>query len=579
MSDLSKISDEELKALYAQSQQKRMDAAGMKPYSAADVPWYENLQAGFGKALMDMGRGAGNIVTDVAPGAEKLGFATRADTDATKKRDAALMDTGSGVIGNVIGNVLPAIALPASSIPRALLSGMALGGAQPVGTKDSRMENMAESGMFSAAVPAAAGAYKVARAVAEPVMAPQRTAARVLEQFADDPAALRTAAASEIVPNSKPTLSQVLQQPGIASLERGMLNQPGPLQKAMTDRLAEQNAARAAQLKDLSGADGRLDFYKANRQTAADELYKKAFAEVPEDSKYIKGEITKLIQRPSFVDALKEAQTLAMDQGIKVSPKNPENTTQLLHFTKMALDDKIEQAMRAGNGNKSKALIDTRDKLVSLMESKGFSPSYREARDTYKNMSGPINEMEIAGDLYAKAAPALQDITGAVPTRLKQDALAAEVRRRFPEIEKTFAPESRAKLDAVLQDMQRAAKAEGMGKPLGSPTAQYLTTQNLMRNVMGPLGLPASFAEKSASMLQAAPVLGSAVNWAGKGAEQRVQQELAQMLMDPATASQALAIINKQPGRLGRKMQPMLPYMPSGAAGLGGSGMFSYLSQ
>jgi hypothetical protein len=251
MSDLSKISDEELKALYAQSQQKRMDAAGMKPYSAADVPWYENLQAGFGKALMDMGRGAGNIVTDVAPGAEKFGFATRADTDATKKRDAALMDTGSGVIGNVLGNVLPAIALPASSIPRALLSGMALGGAQPVGTKDSRMENMAESGMFSAAVPAAAGAYKVARAVAEPVMArsaPRRVCSSNSPTIRH---ALRLRLPPRSCPNSKPTLAQVLQQPGISSLERGALNQPGPLQKAMTDRMAEQNAARAAQLKDL----------------------------------------------------------------------------------------------------------------------------------------------------------------------------------------------------------------------------------------------------------------------------------------------------------------------------------------
>jgi hypothetical protein len=119
------------------------------------------------------------------------------------------------------------------------------------------------------------------------------------------------------------------------------------------------------------------------------------------------------------------------------------------------------------------------------MESKGFSPSYREARDTFKNMSKPDQRN---GDRWrtcydeARARIAGQVTDADKPTKL----LNAERARRgsaapFPDIERVFAPESRPSSNAVLQDMQRASKAEGMGKPSGSPTAQYLTTQNLMR--------------------------------------------------------------------------------------------------
>jgi DNA modification methylase len=83
------------------------------------------------------------------------------------------------------------------------------------------------------------------------------------------------------------------------------------------------------------------------------------------------------------VDALKDGQRLAMNLGVKVSPKNPENSTEILHYTKLALDDKIAAlAAKEGTGNDVRALTGIRDKLVSLIESKDFSPSYREARDS-----------------------------------------------------------------------------------------------------------------------------------------------------------------------------------------------------
>lgn len=563
MSDLSKLSDDDLRAIVAQAKGRPKGDAPIDP--AADMPWWQQGLAGMGKAFVDTGRGVGQLV----------GAVSREDIDAAKKRDAALMNTGWGMGGNIAGNVIPALALPASTIPKALITGAGMGFMQPVGTQDSRMENTLMGAGASAAVPALGAAYRTGRAVVEPVIAPQRTAARVLEQFADDPAALRQAAANaaELVPGSKPTLAQVAQQPGISSLERGAMNQPGPLQQGLAQRGLDQNAARKAAMDDLAGADGRLDFHKANRDETAQMLYAKAFAEAPEDSKWIKGEVTKLMQRPAFVTALKDAQELALNQGIKVSPKNPENATQLLHFTKLGLDDKIEQSFTALGKptNQTRALIDTRDSVVSLMESKGFAPSYREARGTYREMSQPINEMEIAAGLRTKLIPAAEEGADA-PLRLNTNNFASDVRRRSADIERTFSPEGKGKLDNLLQDLQRKGRAEGLGKATGSPTAQYLTTQNLMRQIMGPLGLPASFAEKAAGGLHALPMgIGSTISWAGKGADARVQRELADLMLDPSLYSAASARINRLPGPWQQRIAMAAPRLPAIAA----SGMFS----
>jgi hypothetical protein len=558
--DLSKLSEEELRTLLKQVRQERLEAKTEKVKATDGMDAWDKGFAGGGKALYDMARGLGQLV----------GVGSREDFDQVKKQDADLMDTGWGMAGNVAGNVIPALAMPASTLPRALATGAGLGFAQPVGTDDSRVLNAMIGGAAGAAVPAGMAAARGGR---EPVVAPQRAAARMLQQFADDPQAMRLAiqrAGKSAIPGYERTLAQVVQQPGISSLERGVMNQPGPLQKSMTDRGMQNNAAVANELDDLAGRGGKAEYFKASRETVANELYERAFAEVPGDTKWIKGEVTKLMQRPAFVSALKDAQELALDSGIKVSPKNPENATQLLHFTKMALDDKIEAAVRAGNGNKSRALIDTRDKLVSLMESKDFSPSYREARDTFKNMSGPINEMELAEQLRAKGMPAMADVTGSAPGKLYADGMARELRSLGPQFNRA-SPEFKGRVGGLMKELEGRARAEGLGKPTGSPTAQYLTTQNLMRQIAGPLGIPAGFAEKTGASLMATPFVGSALQWAGKGSEQRLQQELAEFLLNPANAGKAMDLINRQPGAVGRRAQQAMPYLPA----LGVSGMFA----
>lgn len=568
--DLSKLSDDELRALLAAARSQgpaKPKGTIDNSWAADEMPWWKQGLAGMGGAFVNMARGVGQLL----PG----DVVSRKEVDEANARDKALMNTGWGMAGNVAGNLVPAVLAPASTLPRAALYGAGAGFVSPVGEKDSRAENTLVGGMFGAAVPVAVAAGRTVKALAEPALAPNRTAARILEQLADDPAAMRLAArqASSSVPGVQPTLAEVAQQPGISTLQRSMANQPGPLQAAFSERNLANNAARKRMIEDMAGSDGRLDMQVAARKATAEDQYARAFLETPDTTPWIKGEVTKLMQRPSFVDALKDGQRLAMDLGIKVSPKNPENSTEILHYTKMALDGKIENlAAKEGTGNQVRALVDIRDKLVSLMESKDFSPSYREARDTYKQFSRPIDEMQMAAGLRDKLIPAIEAGVEA-PKSLNANSFAAEVRRRSEDLART-SPEFQGKVGDLVGDLQRRAAAESLGKPTGSPTAQYLTTQNLMRQVAGPLGMAEGFADKAAQTLMATPMVGSALSWASKGAEARVQQALAEMLMNPKTAAQAIDIIKKNPGILGRSLDAALPYATTGMPLLA-TGMFA----
>jgi hypothetical protein len=238
---------------------------------------------------------------------------------------------------------------------------------------------------------------------------------------------------------------------------------------------------------------------------------------------------------------------MAMNLGIKVDPSKPENATQILHFTKMALDDQIGAATAAQNGNAARALIDTRDKLVSLLESKDFSPSYREARDTYAKMSQPINQMEIGQALYNKMVPALNDFGGTARSRAQAyadavrngDTTAAKA-LGYPgaKMDQIMTPAQMQAINGVAQDLSRRASTEDMMRGVGSNTAQNLAAQNIVGQIAGPLGLPQSWGQAVMGGLLDVPYLGAGLRMGMRPAENAVQADLASALLNPKTAAQ-----------------------------------------
>lgn len=127
-------------------QAQQMISAAIKPSRIPDALDNPNMAtegmsgmdkflAGMGKAGYDLARGVGQIA-NVIP---------QEQIDATKKQDAPLMATGAGMAGNVVGNMIPAVATAAipgaNTMTGAALGGAVMGGMQPVASDESRLRN------------------------------------------------------------------------------------------------------------------------------------------------------------------------------------------------------------------------------------------------------------------------------------------------------------------------------------------------------------------------------------------------------------------------------------------------------
>lgn len=535
-----------------------------------DMSGFERFAAGAGKALTDIGLGAKQLV----------GLASEKDVEEKRRLDAALMKTGMGVAGNVVGNLgamAPLAILPgAATVPGAALYGAAMGAVEPRGEGDSLGGNMTRSGLLSAFVPAVVAGYKGAKSLAEPFYQGGRDkiAARTLERFGGPDVQQKVSnAAGELIQGSKPTLAEATQDAGLATLQRSAYASDPRLSAALDMRQFENNAARVQALKSLGGEPGQLEFATAARNATAEELYRRAFAEVAGESPYIKSELTKLMKRPAFTQALQEAQTLAANEGLRVGKGGafkPEDATKVLHYAKMALDDQIA----AAGPQAQKGLIATRDKVVSLIESKDFSPSYREARDTFRQMSRPVNQMQTGQELAKRSRIGDNELLDALgnptltPARFTQamrsgeDITKAATGRKQP-LSSVFDQQQMQLLENLQADLSRLNVSRNAGKPMGSPTAQYLSSQNLLQQIAGPLGMPTSWAEGTLLRNVVRPV-----DFAMKRAEPDVQEALAKALLDPKEAERVLMLLTAQKAGLLGKMSQGGPYLSGPLSGL-----------
>jgi histone H3/H4 len=132
---------------------------------------FEKTAAGAGKAIVDTFRGAG----------QWLGLTSRKDVEEARARDAALMNTTAGKVGNFLGNVglvAPASGIPgAATIPGAAMLGAGFGALQPSVSTGETLVNMG--------VGAAGGAGGQALANGIGAMVRNRAAAQTAQLAAD----------------------------------------------------------------------------------------------------------------------------------------------------------------------------------------------------------------------------------------------------------------------------------------------------------------------------------------------------------------------------------------------------------
>ena len=233
----------------------------------------QKVLAGTGKAMVDAGRGVGQMV----------GLVDQKDIDEAKKLDAPLMNTGAGTAGNILGNIAtlaPTAFIPGANTVRgaALINAIA-GGVLTPGT----LEDRGQSALFGGAGGAAgigagklfSGAGRAAKAAAAPLTESgrNRIVGEVMRRAAGenvDGVIGKMSGAAELVPGSVPTAAEVAESGGIASLQRAM-SAANP--EAYTQRGMQSASARVNALRGISGDEQKMQAAIAARKAVADPLY------------------------------------------------------------------------------------------------------------------------------------------------------------------------------------------------------------------------------------------------------------------------------------------------------------------
>lgn len=544
----------------------------------------EKFLAGMGKSFVDLGRTAKRVGNMIGIGDydEK---AAKADAEL----DKPLMDTTAGSVGKFAGDVA-LTAVPGYRAQQALTTGLrtgatmlpraaqavtnaaapylgAMGSGAAVGAALSP-EDLSGGAAFGALTGGAgelggrtlSSLWSGTKAVFEPLTQSgrERVLKRTFDRFATDPAKVRAAAANPevFVPGVKPTLAEATMDPGIAQLQRGAAATSPDVASALAQSRGQQIAGYRSVLDDLAGNDGKREFFDTARNAAANELYGKAYGQGLQMTPELQAVAGELMQRPSIQAAMQKAKVLAKEKGIDI--KDAQGSVAGLHYAKKALDDMISEAKRAGRGAEVEALVDTQRKLVGFLSE--ASPTYGQALDTFKQMSRPINQMDVAQALRDKALPALTDLGDGSLARVNANSYANALRNADVTAQRATGmagakmanvmdPSQMQSIEGIGKDMARYASAQELARVPGSPTTQYLGAQNIIRQFLGPLGLPQSAADSMLGRLAA-----GAMGLPFKLTQSQTEQMLARALSDPQVAAKIMA--TKDPKTIAEILRP-----------------------
>jgi hypothetical protein len=528
-----------------------------------------NFLAGTGKALSDTVKGIGQMV----------GAVSRDDVREMQKRDAPLMATGAGAGGNLFGNavtLLPLAAVPgAATLKGASMIGAATGLLQP---SASTAETASNIGMGAAMGPvgniagrtigAVAGTVK---GLAQPFFQSGRQAmiGDLIHRFTPDvPAALsglRTNAA-ELIPGSFPTAAEAAGSTGIAQLTKQVQQLSTATKDAFFQRGQQQGAARIGAVRDIAGDEASRATAVTARADAARPLYEQAQSAILQADPTL----TNLMTRPSMRSAMGRALTLSEEgpspirfgqdipthfqpsglldasgasMQIPVAAQSTSYTGKGLQYVKMGLDDILHSPATSGMGSHEEmAIKGTRSELVKWLQQN--NPTYAQADATFANMSRPINQMDVGKSLSDTLIPALNDFgatgnlraSGFAQAMRNGDATAQRV-LGYPgaTMANVMEPAQMQTLNALGQDLARSQNGVRLAAAPGSDTAQNLASQNLIKGIMGPLGMPDGMASSTFLRTIARPA-----QWVNSLTEPQIMQQLGDTLLSPRATLKVL---------------------------------------
>lgn len=522
----------------------------------------EKFGAGFGKSFVDTGRGlqqAGTDAVNFLTGGALTDTQARQQgvIDRARDTDAALMDTGAGLAGNVAGYATQILApggiargtmLAGAALPTTLAGnvaqGVVLAGLQPVATGESRAKNAAVGGAFGAGGQLAArGLGAVARTARDAIPAirkssQEKAAARVIDSFAADKAALRSGAANPqvIVPGSLPTLAEASGDVGLAGLQRTLANTP-EFGNALAARGQANNLARVRAIEGGFGGadDAAADAIRAGRDKAATRILR-PIEKLPMATlnKVVAG-VGRLAEKHQAAPAVR----IAMD-AVKAELPNI-RTVGDAHAVRQYIGQLIGGQVEGKAGAKlAKRELMTVQGLLDR-EMRANFPEWGKFLATYKAASREADQVATGAELLAtgRAVRTATNDPALTPAAFGRAAgnMDRTVARAtgFPRATaaRTLTPQQGAIVDEVRRDLERFSRAATDGKAVGSNTMQNAIGGNRLQDQVGPVG---------AAIVE--PISGIALlglNQMRKAYGQQVAGIVEEAMLDPARAAEILA--------------------------------------
>jgi len=493
-----------------------------------------------------VGRVGGNILATLPVGGV-LGAGARAAAPALARVGV------SAPVSAALANSLSSggFRVGAEALPRGAATALRMAGGGITGGVSAGLVNPDEAGTgaaIGALLPPGMGALgkagvkisRTARAAVQPLTTSGQKdlAAKMIREFGEG--GPMTPDLTELVPGSRPTLAEATGNAGIAGLQR-VTRDLRP--NAFVEREAMNASAREAAFDGIAGDRAAIESTKAARDSTAKALYGRAFdadsmrqgmaresqqmrapfsgvglSGAPED--LATPGLRELIQRPMFKQAAGAAQRLAANNGVELA--DPLQSLQGLHYIKLALDDALNPGATSTMGrNETRAIMDMRDKLADELAQ--VSPLYGNARDTFAEMSQPINAMEALQDLR------LTDARGNMTlSKVKNAIEGVERTRREPGVKaaKAITGEQLKMMKAIHDDLMRQSSL-GLGKSAGANTFQNLSINNVLSALMP---------GKTGEVINGK--IGTAIGQAGKliysGADDKIRNNLVDIMLDPS---------------------------------------------
>lgn len=559
------------------SEIRRLRGTSPQPeYSpTAGMTGAEKFLAGMGGAMTRRAMGLGQAFGMVSP--EQIA--------EQQRLSQPLMQETPARVGSMVGDI--ALLAPTAFIPGAatIPGAMAIGAGTEALTTPGGLGERAQAGAIGGAASglgqlgarALAAGMEGLGGLAEPFTAGGREdiAARTMQRFATDPeAALRALEnVPKYVPGSIPTTAEATGDIGLAQLQRGLISTP-ELQTGLPARVQANRSARYEALANIAKTPEQLDAAVKFRAKITEPMYERAFAGPIDVADDAAKELASIIKTPSGKQAISAAQQLAAEEGADISADLAKITAEggtagqisprALQYIKWGYDDLLNRKTgETALGKKASELAKTnRNKLVNWIER--VNPDQAKADRAFSRLSRPIDQMKVGDYILSKYASELSQASGVgeTPTAFMQavkgapDVTAERATGFKKSLEQILNPKQMKAIEGVAQDLVRKNRAERLGLAAGSPTAQNLSSQNLLRRTLGPIGFPEGFAEETLMPTLMAPARAAQFAYNAM-AEPQLQGLLGQAMLDPDLAK--------------RLLQPRLPSLyQKGAAGISG---------